>query len=426
MTLGLIIFYIALVILRPQEYIQSMENAPILSSVFMVTFVAWILSVKKDFSVPQPFLITSFFIVALVSVVASGWAGGAWLSAQSILPGWGIFMMLSMTAITASRIKLVLDVITICAFVIAVHSIEQYFTGMGWTGLPLETLDNRVRYLGIFHDPNDLGTLLVSTIPVVIHWFGRESSGMLKMVYLIMLGTLITAIYLTDSRGVLLATGVILIFELSKRIGKVKAGLLGLIAAVLGAAYTRLSELSVDEASASDRIEAWYAGLEMFKQYPILGVGFDNFTEHHPLTAHNSFLLVLAETGIIGFYFWFSLITITLIILINFLRKSKEDLNLGDNSTNLAIWTDYRSLTWTYLISLLAYLTSIAFLSRSYDAYFLILFAIGSGLCLALQKRYQVVPNLRVVNKMGGWAVTAVAGAAFIYVSVMMLLKLQS
>jgi O-antigen ligase len=54
------------------------------------------------------------------------------------------------------------------------------------------------------------------------------------------------------------------------------------------------------DASTALRYEAWATGLDMFKRSPIFGVGARLFTEHHFLTAHNSFVLTLAELGFIG------------------------------------------------------------------------------------------------------------------------------
>lgn len=425
MTFGLVLLYIVLVIIRPQEYVQGMENTPILATLFVITFFSWLISVKKDFSVPQPALASMFFIVAIVSVAAAGWFGGSWNAFKQLLPSWGVFMILSMTIKSPHQVRLVLDVIAISAFVIAVHSVEQYLTGFGWTGLPIRPGDGRVHYLGIFNDPNDLGTLLVSTVPIIIHWLGRESTGMVKFVYLVMLATVLAAIFMTDSRGVLLAVGLIVLMEFGRRFGKIKAAVLGSILGMLAIGYTRISELNVDEASAAGRIEAWYQGIEMFKMHPMLGVGYANFTDYHERTAHNSFVLVLAETGVIGFYFWLALISITLVILINFLRKSQADLDIHDTS-GVTEWVEFRGLAWTYLLMVLGYLTSIVFLSRSYDMYFYIVFGLGSGLCMVLQKRYSVVPNLRIVANMGGWAVSAIGGVIVTYIAVKVLFVMQS
>ncbi len=426
MSLGLILFYVVLVLIRPQEYMQGMEQAPILSSVFIVTFVLWFISVKKDFSVPQPLLMTSFVVVAAISVAATGWTGGAFVALQNLLPGWGLFIMLSMTANSLSRVRLVLDVIAFCAFVIALHSIEQWATGYGWTGLQIRPHDGRVHYLGIFNDPNDLGSLLVTVVPVMIQWLGREKAGAVRVVYFVMMLAVLFAIYLTDSRGALLAVGVVLFLETGKRYGVAKGAIAAMALVVVAVGHTRFSEIDVNEASAAGRIDAWFQGFEMFKSNPLLGVGYHNFTEYHDHTAHNSFVLVLAETGIVGFYFWLSIVLMTFIILINFLRKTPDELGIKKDTRDYAEWEQYQAIVWTYLVLLFGYITAISFLSRSYDTYFNIVFGLGSGLCLAVQTRYKAMPEIRVVDRMGGWAVSAFGGVIVTYLVIKILLKLQA
>lgn len=55
----------------------------------------------------------------------------------------------------------------------------------------------------------------------------------------------------------------------------------------------------------------------MLMSHPILGVGKGMFTDHHWLTAHNSFVLVLAELGLVGYFVWLSVIAVTLVMLWN-------------------------------------------------------------------------------------------------------------
>ena len=53
----------------------------------------------------------------------------------------------------------------------------------------------------------------------------------------------------------------------------------------------------------------------MFRSSPILGVGYSNFTDHNALTAHNSFVLCFAELGIVGYFFWLSLLVVAILQL---------------------------------------------------------------------------------------------------------------
>jgi O-antigen ligase len=54
------------------------------------------------------------------------------------------------------------------------------------------------------------------------------------------------------------------------------------------------------DSSTQERLECWMQALDIWRQYPLVGVGARLFTQHHYLTAHNSALLALAELGPIG------------------------------------------------------------------------------------------------------------------------------
>jgi len=56
------------------------------------------------------------------------------------------------------------------------------------------------------------------------------------------------------------------------------------------------------ESSSEERMNAWNEALSMWRDSPLLGVGKGQFTEQYYLTAHNSFLLPLAELGPIGLF----------------------------------------------------------------------------------------------------------------------------
>ena len=49
----------------------------------------------------------------------------------------------------------------------------------------------------------------------------------------------------------------------------------------------------------------------MFKSAPVFGIGFNGFTDQYEITAHNSFVLCLAELGILGSTLWMALLVTT-------------------------------------------------------------------------------------------------------------------
>jgi O-antigen ligase len=90
-----------------------------------------------------------------------------------------------------------------------------------------------------------------------------------------------------------------------RRFGKGVAAAIGVVvfAALLILGPSRFQNLEASESSAQGRIQAWAAGLAMFKSAPVLGVGYGNYAEYNELVAHNSFVHAFAETGFIGGYF---------------------------------------------------------------------------------------------------------------------------
>ena len=61
----------------------------------------------------------------------------------------------------------------------------------------------------------------------------------------------------------------------------------------------------------------------MFKSAPLFGVGFGKFADIADLTAHNSFVLCLAELGFVGSTFWVALLVTTMMGL-NGIIKARE------------------------------------------------------------------------------------------------------
>ena len=70
--------------------------------------------------------------------------------------------------------------------------------------------------------------------------------------------------------------------------------------------------VSSQEASAMGRLWAWWDGLEMLKANPIFGVGSNNFMDHHGKVAHNTYIQIAAELGVVGYLLWMSILLLTL------------------------------------------------------------------------------------------------------------------
>jgi O-Antigen ligase len=120
------------------------------------------------------------------------------------------------------------------------------------------------------------------------------------------------AVYLTHSRGALLALAVLAVIVARKRIGTPASVVLTtlLILGMLALDFTGGRAISAVEGA--DRLESWATGLEMFKSAPLFGIGFGGYTDYNEITAHNSLVLCLAELGLVGATLWVALLVTTM------------------------------------------------------------------------------------------------------------------
>src|ERR1039457_1336246 len=108
----------------------------------------------------------------------------------------------------------------------------------------------------------------------------------------------------------------------------------------------------------------------MYRSNPILGVGFRNFTEHHDLTAHNSFVLCFAELGAVGYFFWLALLIVA-ILQLEQVRQCKDDGRGGDV---------LRRQARVLIPSFAGMLAAAFFLSRSYNPVLFLLVGLAFAL----------------------------------------------
>lgn len=303
--------YLVLVLIRPQDYPALADSLayPLQPIALLTAAGFWMLSPRKDFGAPQFLLLLGFFCVLMLSHVFNGWIGGALEQLEKFAPVVLAFVVFTHALDSRERIRKAMAMLVLCATVLAAHGIEQAQIGVGWTGVGLSQ-GTRIQYVGIFNDPNDLGMLFVTCIPMAF-WLGSRGGmmGLRRLWWWSLAGTLLYGVYLTDSRGSLLGVLAMLGVYVWQTRGLFIAGVGGVFAfAAMLALPSRLQELDASEASAHGRIESWYEGLMMFRGDPLLGIGPDMYSDVYHLTAHNSFVLVLAETGIVGFTLWIAFI----------------------------------------------------------------------------------------------------------------------
>lgn len=184
------------------------------------------------------------------------------------------------------------------------------------------------RYAGAKLDANDLGLIMALSIPMS-YYLLLQNRGRMVWVYRLQLILAGTTILLTASRGATLATVVALtIIPLTQaRLGgRQRVALLLTVILLIGGilyfvpqtSWERLATVPTEfeQGTFTGRTTIWKAGWEIFRAHPFVGIGANAFRimvsrelsdpirmgEADPAPpAHNTFLSVLVEQGVLGF-----------------------------------------------------------------------------------------------------------------------------
>lgn len=245
----------------------------------------------------------------------------------------------------------------------------------------------RVRFRGNLEDPNELSLTVGIGFPFAVAFYAMKKTFLRAILVIVSFGLVGSCVFYSQSRGGQLVLIAVLGTLFIKRFGWKVGGLVGGIAAVpllILATMTGRSE-SEAEGSALERIECLQIGLELVKRFPLIGVGKGQFGEYHFLTAHNSYVLAAAETGLIGFAVWSCVIYLGVKIPLSALGalKGKEGRQFDDA----------RHLSTALLASMIGLVLGSYFLSFSFHAILWIYVGL-TGAMAGLVRR--LVPEWRV------------------------------
>lgn len=368
-----VLFFIFLIIIRPQDFVQGLVGTRIVFYVMGFMTIAWLLSdIKKELFRTQLDKFVVFFLIwCSVSAINTHWMSYVFETSIEQFKLLLVYFFVTTVINTKVRFNIALWCIIGFMFLVAAMGILQAH-GIDLTGAGrLWAADKgvwQIRGAGNFDNPNDLAYSVVLIVPFAL---GRLLEGPGLAARFLCSGALATAlycIYLTQSRGGLLATTACFAFWFLswvksptwKRIASV-VSLAGVIAA-----FSLQTASYRDDESSMGRVEAWVAGMEMIQSHPLLGVGKDQFSEFHKRDAHNSYVRVGAENGFIGLYLFVGILT----SLIHFLGRLEHSSLSEETRVFRAGFTGYFG----------SYVVASIFSSRAYDIVFLIMTAIFGAL----------------------------------------------
>jgi putative inorganic carbon (HCO3(-)) transporter len=220
-----------------------------------------------------------------------------------------IFILMVNLIDTRQRIFSLWKLVVVCGAALGVGAIRSYMKGeFAVKGVRIEGFVG-----GMFENPNDLATALVILLPFAVV-LTLSSKGLARLFYLVCAAVLAIGVLFTLSRGGflgLIAASGVLLWKLGRwRRMKTTLGvalICGILLAVMpggyGARIVTIFNTEQDQTgSAQQRRELLERAASIAITRPITGVGMGNFHIYsiHDKPAHNAYLEIAAELGVMG------------------------------------------------------------------------------------------------------------------------------
>ncbi|MDP8236307.1 MAG: O-antigen ligase family protein [Candidatus Erginobacter occultus] len=319
-----------------------------------------------------PFLL----LLAAIGISAAGAVNIPWLLRKTftLVQLLILYLLIANLIDTRRRLAQLLWVVLLSNLITAVFSLYQYFRIPGF------------RAIGLGKDPNYTAAAIIMGIFFALPLLRRGKTAGGRGFVLVSLGLMGLAFLLTLSRGGFVALGLVGMYWLLQERRKGRALMIVLAALMVGAFFaperyreriSTLQEYQTDPSLAS-RFQEARAALMMIRDYPFFGVGFENMPDNYARyvtpevgkevrAAHNLYLNLAADIGLIGF----AVFTWIIVISWRSLRRAARSSPPGD-------WLGYAGR----MISLgfIGYLAASLFVSNLMEKELWIILASGTVL----------------------------------------------
>ncbi len=333
---------------RFSDILSQFHNVPSFAKPFLVLLIfsiliRWILTRESPKGWYAAFIFLGLVLVTeFASVIYSPVPDRSMARLTDDIKDTIIALVVIMLMQTATSFRRVINLLIYCGVFLCGLSVFQYLTGTYDThygGFAI-SLSHQIigevddfRATGPMEDPNFFAQIVVVFVPIALERLFHEKKTINRLLALFCLATSILTVIITYSRGGLFAMviGIIIFFLFYPP--KRNQVVVVILAIMLGYSFLpqnyvdRLLTLTmffqdsdssaarVNERSLQGRLSENLAALEMIKDKPFFGVGLNSYKYLFPTyskklglalvaserEAHNTYLEILSETGIVGF-----------------------------------------------------------------------------------------------------------------------------
>jgi probable O-glycosylation ligase (exosortase A-associated) len=310
------LFYLFIEYARPQEKYDVVRDLPLGKAAAFVFLVVFILEGKGlKFSNRLNGLIVAFTIWLLITTVTGVNPGHSFEEFQEVIKFF-FFYFLTINIIDNKK--------QLYVYILSLLILYLYHTNFSvrvWVANGFHAPFRGI-YVGsgFLHNPNDFGAALCAFWGMSLFMMFGDTRMLTRKIPMkwFHLGNTITfliAVLASSSRGAALGLAASAMYAVSLTRRKFLwfgiMGVCGFLFVVLLAPeqLERFTTMGTEEdSSAQERLETWYAALLVLADYPLFGVGLDNFIQigvryarvEQLFVQHNIYLEVATETGVPG------------------------------------------------------------------------------------------------------------------------------
>lgn len=247
-----------------------------------------------------------------------------------LFPALMVFFMISEFTVTTKQIKLVYLVLLVSVLIICVDSLYVHFSVDASSSMWFRYHDDEGRLInvGTWNNSNKLGYLANIGVASCMIMVIAAKRVLGRLFWASPIVVFVSVLALTGSRAALLQLGVTTGFLFMNSRKKVLVFVLLIpLLAVGGIYWDKLSpERKYAEGSKETRIDLIYYAKDVFKEHPILGIGFKQFRDYNPYhqVPHNIYAQVFVELGLVGAIIFFIMLGMILQGGLRVIRSSRD------------------------------------------------------------------------------------------------------
>ena len=228
-----------------------------------------------------------------------------------------VFLMITNIVTNEKRFFVFTLAFMLYCFKMSQHGVQTWvqngfgFSSWGATGGP-----------GWFHNSGEFGIQMCIFLPISVEFalaLRKHLGKFARLFFYALPLTAVASMVASSSRGALVGGAAVALWWVARSKHRVRTligvALLGLVtwAVVPPEQKMRFSTAGEDNTSTS-RIDRWKAGIKMANEYPVFGIGYNNWITYYGPLSHNIFIEAWSELGYTGLFAFIGMIGATFIV----------------------------------------------------------------------------------------------------------------